>query len=59
MPGLSVAMPCYFVPPGGQDAVNIYWLINAKRGVEPTDIAINLSYIGRVKYYWDPTINYY
>ncbi|XP_076141000.1 sialoadhesin-like [Alosa pseudoharengus] len=50
-------MPCSIVPPAGQYAIHIFWLINAKKNVEPTDLAVDPSYAGRVKYFWDE-INY-
>ncbi|XP_041961330.1 uncharacterized protein LOC121719612 [Alosa sapidissima] len=50
--GSSVVMPCSLTPSAGKKATNVFWLINAKEGKDPPDIADNPSYHGRVKYYW-------
>lgn len=55
--GSSVVFPCSFTPPAGHTVTSVFWLINARRGVEPTDIAEKPSYTGRVEYHWDEGSN--
>lgn len=51
--GSSAVLPCSLTPPVGHTVTNVFWQINAVKGVEPIDIAGEQSYTGRVVYYWD------
>ena len=51
--GSSAVIPCSLTPPAGQTATEVFWLIYASHGTEPSYIAENPSYTGRVEYYWE------
>lgn len=55
--GSSVLMPCTLTPPAGHTVTKVFWLINAVKGVKPSDVAENPSYTGRVEYFWDENSN--
>ncbi|XP_063066287.1 B-cell receptor CD22-like [Engraulis encrasicolus] len=50
MPGSTVTILCSFTHPAGLEVTKVFWSINPKKGVTPTDLMMLQQYSDRVQY---------